>query len=277
MGCSTAPAARADEAFIRSSGDRGLVRFGYYPHNVHFIVTSAQMAGDMDTAIGEARRLATLLDAETATKIAWIQAIHAAPFLAMAQFAAPEAVLALPAPDPRLLYVTGMHHYARAVAEAQRGDQDGFKRELAALREVRSSGDFSDMIKQGVPAPELLLIAETAAQGRFAFAEGRFEEAAGMYREAAAIEDKIPYMEPPFWYYPMRQSLGAALYRAGRHEEASQAFRAALAQAPGNGWALYGLAESEQALGRQAEADAARGQLQSAWLGSREWLRMDRL
>jgi hypothetical protein len=42
-------AARADEAWIRDSGDTGLVRYGYYPHNVHFIVTSAQMAGEMRT------------------------------------------------------------------------------------------------------------------------------------------------------------------------------------------------------------------------------------
>ena len=33
-------AARADEAWIRQSGDQGLVRYGYYPHNVHFIVPS---------------------------------------------------------------------------------------------------------------------------------------------------------------------------------------------------------------------------------------------
>ena len=38
-------AARADEAYIRSASDHGLVRYAYYPHNIHFIVTSAQMAG----------------------------------------------------------------------------------------------------------------------------------------------------------------------------------------------------------------------------------------
>ena len=46
-------AARADEAWIKATGDRGMVRYGYYPHNVHFIVTSAQMAGDMPTAMRE--------------------------------------------------------------------------------------------------------------------------------------------------------------------------------------------------------------------------------
>ena len=56
-------------AFIRSAGDQSLVRYGYYPHNVHFMVTSAQMAGDMDTAIGEAKRLRTILDPETSARI----------------------------------------------------------------------------------------------------------------------------------------------------------------------------------------------------------------
>ena len=37
-------AARADEEWIKATGDQGLVRYGYYPHNVHFIVTSARAA-----------------------------------------------------------------------------------------------------------------------------------------------------------------------------------------------------------------------------------------
>ena len=84
-------------------------------------------------------------------------------------------------------------------------------------------------------------------------------------------------MEPPYWYYPVRQSLGAALYRAGRHEEARAAFRAALARSPNNGWVLYGLAETERALGHRPEAAAADAALGRAWLGDRRWLRMDRL
>ena len=84
----------------------------------------------------------------------------------------------------------------------------------------------------------------------------RYAEAAQLYREAVAIEDKIPYMEPPFWYYPVHQSLGAALYRAGKYEDARDAFITALAQSPNNGWALYGLAPSERALGRPVRGGA---------------------
>jgi tetratricopeptide (TPR) repeat protein len=270
-------AARADEAWIEASGDQGLVRYGYYPHNVHFLVASAQMAGDMPTAIREARRLESILDAGTSSKIAWIQAIHAAPYFAAAQFAQPAQILKMGPPDGRLPYATAMRHFARAVAHAHQRDRRGFDQELAKLRDLRETGDFKAMVEQGVPAPDLLHLAETVAAARWAYAHRRYDEAARIYREAVSIEGKIPYMEPPYWYYPVQQSLGAALYRAGRHQEARDSFMAALVRAPNNGWALYGLAAAERALGRDAHAAAADAALQRAWAGDRDWLTMDRI
>ena len=270
-------AARADEAFIRDTNDESLVRYGYYPHNIHFIVASAQMAGDMDTALREARRLRTVLDPATSARIAWVQVIDAAPYQALAQFAEPRAVLAAPAPDARLPYAAAMRHYARAVAYAQLRDQRGFDHELAALNALKTSPAFADMVAQGVPAPDLLALAEAVAHGRMAMARGRPAQAAEHYRRAADLEAALPYMEPAFWYYPVHQSLGAALYQAGRPDLAADAFRLALAQTPNNGWALYGLARAEAAQGRAAEAAAADQALRTAWLGDARWLRMDRL
>ncbi len=270
-------AARADEAWIRSTGDKGLVRYGYYPHNVHFIVTSAQMSGEMPTAIREAQRLERLLDPSVSAKIAWIQAINAAPFFAAAQFAAPEKILGMAAPDARLPYPTAMRFFVRAVARAQQRNRSGFEQEIGKLRALRLSADLKPMIDQGVPAPDLLLLAETVARARWAYGQRRFRDSARLYREAVGIESRIPYMEPPYWYYPVHQSLGAALYRAGRHQEARDAFAVALEQAPNNGWALYGLAAAERALGHQQQAAMADAALRKAWSGDLRWLKMDRL
>ena len=270
-------AARADEAWIKQSGDEGLVRYGYYPHNVHFIVASAQMAGDLNTAMREANRLQEILDPETSAKIAWIQAINAAPFFAAAQFAAPTTILAMPAPSDRLPYVSGMRHYARAVARAQQKDRTGFNQEIAGLRAVRDGAALQPMISQGVPAKELLGLAETVAQARLASAFGQRAEAVRLFQQAVTLEQRIPYMEPPFWYYPVEQSLGAALYQAGRYDEARQAFEAALARSPNDGWALYGLAAAETKLGRDAPAAAAQAALKRSWMGDPNWLRMERL
>jgi hypothetical protein len=61
-------------------------------------------------------------------------------------------------------------------------------------------------------------------------------------------------MEPAFWIYPTRQTLGAALLKLGRATEAEAEFRADLAEFPRNGWSLFGLA---QALRAQDKTDAA--------------------
>ena len=65
----------------------------------------------------------------------------------------------------------------------------------------------------------------------------------------------------------MRQSLGAALLMAGRTEEATETFRAALLDAPNNGWALYGLLQAYDAQGdRPAKAEAEK-LFTKAWAG----------
>ena len=183
----------------------------------------------------------------------------------------------MPAPDARLPYAAAMRRYARAVAYAQLGDRAGFEAEIAAMEELDRSGAFAELVAQGVPAPDLAAMASAAARGRFAAAQKRYDEAIGFYRQAIAIESRLPYQEPPYWYAPIGQSLGAALFLARRPAEASEAFRAALAQTPRNGWVLYGLARSEAALGRKAEAQAARQAFQRAWAGRPEWLSMERL
>jgi tetratricopeptide (TPR) repeat protein len=270
-------AARADEAWIRATDDRSLVRYGYHPHNVHFIVTSALMVGDFETVDTEVRRLQSLLDVETSAQIGWIQAIVAAPYQAMAQFAAPEALLAMPAPDARLPLAMAMHHFARAVAFAARRDRPAFDAEVAAMVALRQSPGAALLMEQAVPLPDLISIAEHVAQGRWAMATGAHAAAVGHFRAAAAVEATIPYMEPAYWHYPVNQSLGAALHLAGDQAGAIAAFRAALVQTPGNGWALFGLARSESAAGHKAEAVAAEAAFRRAWAGDVRWLKVERL
>jgi tetratricopeptide (TPR) repeat protein len=84
-------------------------------------------------------------------------------------------------------------------------------------------------------------------------------------------------MEPPYWYYPVRQSLGAALLMAGRADEADEAFRAALRRAPNSGWALFGLMEAAKARGDAAAAQDAEARLAKAWIGDRRLLNLKRL
>ena len=96
-------------------------------------------------------------------------------------------------------------------------------------------------------------------------------------RKAADMQDTIPYMEPPFWYYPVRQSLGAALLKTGHPEEAEKEFRTALERERSSAWVLYGLKEAAKAKGDAAAEQQAADELAKAWRGDPSLLTLERL
>ena len=270
-------AARADEAYLASAPQDALYRYGYYPHNVHFLLTSAQMVGNMKAVASETARLEAILDADVARQLAWVQAIHAAPHFALAQTGSPQAIIALTEKKSDLAYVDAMRLYARAVGHALAGDEASAEATIAQIDALVEAPDVVAMTEQFFPAPDLVKLAALAARGRLALATGDPASAVRYFELAESIEADIPYSEPPFWYYPIAQSRGAALYKMGRHDEAVAAFRKALFQAPNNGWALYGLSKAQAAAGNRAEAAAARAKLQEIWQGEVGWLSMERL
>jgi tetratricopeptide (TPR) repeat protein len=262
-------AVAADEAQIARGGASPLYAGGYFAHNVHFVMASALMGGDGPTAVEAATRLAGIVvdDAKRAFP-GLTQPIAAAPYLAHARFSTPEVVLALPAPAEEFPFIRAHWHYARGVALARLGRVDDARAEAAAIAELAQAPAVSELPAQGVPGPEVLGIAARAVQARAAGAAGDHARAAALFAEAAAIQDGLPYMEPPFWYYPVHQSLGAALLAQGRPAEAEEAFREALRRSPNNGWAAAGLLRAAEARGDAEAAAIARGMLGRSWFGA---------
>lgn len=270
-------AVAADEALFANVAQSGAYPTGYYPHNVHFILVGAQMGGDGATAIQAADKLALLMKPVGRDIPAWVQAILAAPWLARAQFASPADVVALPMQVDALPFVQGQQHYARAVAFAALGRPEEAEKEVSAMDRLAGHADVKAMEAAGVPGPAVLTLAGHVARSRIAQARGNLDQAIVELHKAREIEQVMPYMEPPHWYYPVSQSLGGRLLQAGRFDEAEAAFRAALAQAPNNGWSLYGITLVAERKGDKALAEAAKRDLERAWIGPREQLDPARL
>lgn len=271
-------AVAADETYLAAvTPPEGIYPYSYYPHNVHFLLESARMAGDADTAIAAAEKLPKVLSEEVSAAIPWVQLIDVAPYFAHAQFSDPEVTLNLPDPGDRFPYLKAMWHYARGVAYAERGNLDAARSEADAVAEIARAQDFSGMVDGGVPAPDLLEIAGQVIAGRVAQASGDYEGAVTAFRKAAATQDRLPYLEPPYWYYPVRQSLGAALLQQGRAREAERVLRDALEQFPNNAWALYGLREALMAQGNETAVAEIDKQLDAAWVGERTTLSLSQL
>jgi Flp pilus assembly protein TadD len=78
-------------------------------------------------------------------------------------------------------------------------------------------------------------------------------------------QDALVYDEPPAWYYPLRESLGAALLRAGRAGEAENVFREGIRRTPQNGRMLFGLLQCLRAQGKNEMAELVQREFEVAW------------
>jgi tetratricopeptide (TPR) repeat protein len=271
-------AVKVDEKYLAdTSAPMGVYRLGYYPHNVHFVMASAQMAGDGKTVIAAAEKLRELIPDELASGIAMVQPVKAAPYFAHAQFSTPETILALPDPGDAIPYVKAMWLYMRGVALAQRRDFAGAAAAANAIETLERTADFKLLEDSNVPAQEVLRIARTLILARVAQAKGDNRTAIARFEQAAALQDALPYTEPPYWYYPIRQSLAAALLQAGRYAEAERQFQRALSRAPSNGWSYYGLAELHKLRGNTTAARKAEADLARSWIGDRRLLQISNL
>jgi tetratricopeptide (TPR) repeat protein len=270
-------AVAADETYIAAHKPSGPYPLAYYPHNLHFLMAAAQAAGDGETALDAAAKLQQVVSAETASAISMVQPMMAAPYWAAAMFGTPEAVLALTVPDNAPTYVKAMWRYARGASLVSQGRIADAENEIAAIQALEGQDDLAKAASAGIPGPEVLQIARDVLTGRIAQARGDLPAAIAAFERAAARQDGLAYMEPPYWYYPIRQSLGAALLMAGRTTEAEAAFQAALRRAPNNGWALFGLVEAAKARGNRAAAQDAEARLTKVWVGDRSLLELKRL
>lgn len=163
-------------------------------------------------------------------------------------------MLKLPEPGPELPYVQAMWRYARGVALATTGAGREARAELDALAEIARTADFTGLSAAGIPAPDIVRIAQAVLTARIAQAEGEYGKAAASLEKAAVLQDRLPYMEPPYWYYPVHRSLGAARFLSGDLAAAERELQASLRAAPNDAWALWGLSEVYR---KQGKADAA--------------------
>ena len=230
-------------------------------------MVSAQVGGNGKIATEAATKLDAAIPLDIVRAFPIMQPIKASPYTTHAQFGDPDAILALPAPPADLAIVRTMYHYARAVAYAARKDAANAQREIDAIASLEAATDFKPFDEWNLPAKDIMTTARHVASGRLADAQGDLAKAAAAYEEAVLVQDTLPYTEPPFWYYPVRQSLGSVLLRQGKLDEAEKAFRESLLRTRNNGWALAGLAEVYKRKGDAPSERAARAAFAKTWTG----------
>ena len=258
--------AEVDRIYLRESGTTGgMYDMMYYCHNLHFLSASYSMGGNF----AQAKQAADELAAHVAPMlhdmpIAEVYAPY--PIFILVRFHRWDEVLQLPPPNPGLAMTTAFWHFARgsafaakgqiAMAEAQRTILETEREQTPADRE------FSMFFNK---ARTFLDLAEHILDARIAAAKGDHELAIKDWQKGVEIENTLNYGEPPEWFYPVRESLGAALLRNGQAERAEEVFRADLEQYPRNPRSLFGLLRALEAQSKSANVEEVRKEFEAAW------------
>jgi len=213
-------AAKVDEDYIKQCNAQGFYPAMYYPHNIHFLWSAASMQGQSKVAIEAARKLADNVSLEQIDQFPTIEFFKTVPLLTLVHFGHWDDILTEPQPRADLGYSNAIWHYARGVAYANTGDVKAAKAELAALIPLKTNAKVMVLDGSDYPASQLLTVADELLQGEIALNSEDMKTAVAKFADAVKSQDALPYTEPPFWYYPTRQSLGFALLKAGKAAEA---------------------------------------------------------
>ncbi len=258
----------SDDSYITQCHAQGLYPLSYMPHNHHFLWYSASMEGRSERSIAAAQYISDKVDTEMMAKPGYgaLQHFYAMPWYAWVRFGKWDTILSATQPASHLPYPTAVRHYARGVALARRGRTADAKSELDALSKLADDARLDAVLVFVNPTRSILQIARASLAGEIAVGRGDLEQALTQFGEAVRLEDSLTYDEPPPWHTPTRQTLGAALLRAGHAEEAERAYREDLAKYLENGWSLFGLQRALEAQGRAEEAAAAQLRFEASWV-----------
>jgi len=267
---SNARAIEVDRAYLATSGAHdGTYATMYAAHNVQFLTAAAAMAG----RYAEARRGGEqLLEQMTAhgdeapppDMLPMVEAALAQPVFVTLRFQRWGDALAMPEPPGFLPVIAALRHCARGMAFAAARKWKDVETERAAIEAAGNALPERRMFGFS-PASLILELAGAELRARLAAARGDRSGAVAAWTTAVELADRVLYDEPPDWYHPPRESLGAALLAAKRPVDAEVVFRDDLERNPRNGRSLFGLWQSLEAQKKTGDAAWVRRQFDQAW------------
>jgi hypothetical protein len=126
-------------------------------------------------------------------------------------------------------------------------------------------------------AKDIMKIAADVLGAKIAVAKKDNSGAIGMLRDAVAIQDTLKYGEPPDWFFPVRESLGAALLMNGDAAGAEKVFRQDLERNPRNPRSLWGLHQALLQQKREYDAGFVQKEFEASWKSGTQALKLDDL
>jgi tetratricopeptide (TPR) repeat protein len=271
-------AAAADQAYIKASGAQGLYPMMYYSHNLHFIAMCSAMDGDY----AEAKKGADMLAEHVRPGIKDMPPLEGFVVIPMAvdvRFHKWDDLLSRPKPDPAMQTETVFWHFAHGMALAAKGDVSNAEADykLVSDAEKNTPEDVIFAMPVNNKTKDVLKIARDVLGAKIAMAKKDNAGAIVLLQNAVSVQDSLKYDEPEDWFFPVRESLGAALLLNGDSVGAERVFREDLDRHPRNPRSLFGLQQALKAQGKNYDAGFVEKQFQASWKGGSTQLKLDDL
>ena len=271
-------AAEVDRAYIKASDVQGIYPMMYYSHNLHFIA----MCGAMNGRYAEARKNADLLVANVGPHVKEVRMLEGFMTIPMAveiRFHHWNEILKMPPPDPSMKATSVFWHFGRGLALAATGKIADAEAEYKAVADAEAATPTDAIFQMPInnKTKDILKIAENVLGAKIAMAKKDNVVAIAQLQSAVAIQDKLKYGEPPDWFYPVRENLGAALLITGDAAGAEKVFREDLDRNPRNPRSLWGLHQALLQQKRDYDAGFVQKQFETSWKGENQALKLDDL
>jgi len=271
-------AAAVDQTYINSSGVQGIYPLMYYSHNLHFVAACASMNGDYPEAKKYADRLAAHVGPHV-QEMPPIEGFMTVPMAVDVRFHRWNEILQAREPDPAMKISTVFWHFSRGMALAGTGRIAEAEAELkiVSVAEASTPPDVVFAMPANNRAKDIMKIAMDVLGAKIAIVRKDYAGAIAKLAEAVTLQDSLKYGEPPDWFFPVRESLGAALFMNGDAVGAENIFRADLNRNPRNPRSLFGLVEALRAQGKDYNAGFVQKQFEASWKGGTGSLKMEDL
>jgi len=259
----------ADEDYISQCFSQGLYPLAYYPHNIHFLWSSASLLGGSKIAIDAAKKTAEKVPVGELVQLPFLQDFAATPLLAYTRFGKWNEILSIPAPSADIKHLNLIQHYARGIAFIRKGNIKEAQEELDAIKTLKNDPELENLVATANnTSVTIASIAYEVVAGELKALKGDLPGAIKHLKNAVINEDKLIYTEPAAWHIPTRQNLGAVLMKAEKYEEAERIYKEDLAVLRQNGWSLMGLYKAYTAQGKNVEARKIKREFDNAWKDS---------
>jgi len=256
-------AVKADQDYIRKFGLDGIYPVHYMSHNLYFLSRAYALEGRFSNALRAAEELRCFYSPHFFT-MPDLEYYEPAVLFTLLRFHRWNEILDLKAPVSEMKISTLLWHFGKSMAYSALGDVKNAQTEQKIFLEEKFK--IPDSTKFGYnQAKNVLQLAEYQLNAKIAEMNNDSTLAIEWLSKAVDLQDQLYYNEPPDWYFPLRESLGALLLKDKQYQKAERVFNTDLEKHPLNGRSLFGLWKSLEAQAKHADAYWIKQEFDTAW------------